>query len=93
MCVGPARGLTRSLILVHVSSISRSLSSLSAQGAALEGKTSFCFSYGSGAIATAFTITARAPETEKARFSCEAIGKALDLEARLATRTGASRAA
>jgi len=60
------------------------------QRAALEGKTAFCFSYGSGAVATTFSITAR--PTSDPRFTCEAIGEALDLDARLAQRTSSTPA-
>ena len=60
-------------------------------GAALEGKDVLMFSYGSGAVATAFTIRARAPSGANALhggepFTAARIGAVADVAARLAAR-------
>jgi len=63
---------------------------LHTQRGGLEGKSAFCFSYGSGAVATTFSIAARAPTASGSAFTCEAIADALDLNARLSQRQAAT---
>ncbi|KAJ1636891.1 hydroxymethylglutaryl-CoA synthase [Pavlovales sp. CCMP2436] len=59
----------------------------------LVGKNVFMFSYGSGSLATAFSIMARVPSAaQKPQFSCQAIAETIDLHARLSARTEMSPA-
>jgi len=58
------------------------------KAAELEGKRILMYSYGSGAIATAFTILARAPTGERtSAFTLGRIASTVQLEERLAART------
>ena len=73
------------------------LSLVSNVGAALEGQEVLLFSYGSGAVATAFSVRCRAPAAANAKggaepFSLARIGAAADAVARLAARTPADLA-
>lgn len=56
-------------------------------GAALAGKRVLLFSYGSGSIASMFTIHARHPTAPDAKFTLEKMAQVLDLSAKLADRT------
>lgn len=71
------------------------LSLVSNVGDALEGKRVLLFSYGSGAVATAFAVRARSPTGND--FTLQRIQQATGISARLAARTvcdvGAFRAA
>ena len=91
MC-GPSDTISRAVGNCYTAAVYMNLLSLVANvGAALEGKDVLMFSYGSGAVATAFTIRARAPSGANALhggepFTAARIGAVADVAARLAAR-------
>lgn len=80
----PSAGLSKQIGNSYSGALYVNLAALcDSQRAGLEGKTTFMFSYGSGAIATAFSITARRPsDTQSPLFTCAHIGAALNLQVR-----------
>jgi hydroxymethylglutaryl-CoA synthase len=89
--VGPGEALSKNIGNSYTAALHANLLCLAAtKGAALEGKRVGAFSYGSGALATMFSLEARRPTA--GGFTLDRIAKCTHMAARLAARTEASPA-